>query len=124
MIENSTLYVGGNSILVFIGKGIAKLGNVIEWIGEKLLTFGNTVVANNKTQKVINPSAKLPNPFTLIISFTVDGSDKYQMVLQGKYKQKYIIKEKESENPDLVDFSEDELFMIINQNRNSWFKKD
>jgi hypothetical protein len=66
---------------------------------------------------VTNPSCKLPNPYTLIISFTVDGTDKYQVVTQGNYKKIY----KESE--DTPDISEKELFMIIDQRQKEWFKK-
>lgn len=82
MIENSTLRVGGNSILVFIGK---QLSNIGAYLNKK----GDSIVANNKTKFVTNPTASLVNPFTLIINFTVDVSEKYQIILQGDYKQNY-----------------------------------
>lgn len=112
MIDNGTLTVGGNSIFVFIGKQIANLGGFLTKKGEKLIT-------NNKTRYVTNPTASLINPFVLIINFTVDVNEKYQIVLQGDYKQNY----KEAQDGNINLLSEHELFMIIHQNQALWFKK-
>ena len=112
MIENSTLRVGGNSILVFIGKQISNLGAFLNKKGDK-------IVANNKTKFVTNPTAILINPFTLIINFTVDVNEKYQIVLQGDYKQNY----RDAGDGGGISLTEDELFMIIHQNPTLWFKK-
>ena len=112
MIENSTLRIGGNTIKVWIGQTIEKIGKFLN-------DFGTNIVVKNKPQYVTNPNAKLYNPFTLIINFTVDTSDKYQIVLQGDYKQKY----KECED-GAINISENEMFMIINQHQSIWFKKD
>jgi len=111
MIENSTLRVGGNSIFVFIGKQISKLGNF-------LVMNGDSIVAKNKTKFVTNPTATLINPFTLIISFTVDVNEKYQIVLQGDYKKDY-----KDAFEGGIDLTEEEMFIIINQNVQTWFKK-
>lgn len=105
MIEDSTLKVGGNRFL--------------HWIGEKIQRWGNNIINRNKQTLVTNPTCKLANPFTLIISFTVDGLDKYQVVIQGDYKK--IYKESEDYIPDI---SEKQLFMIIDQRQKDWFKKE
>jgi hypothetical protein len=112
MIENSTLRVGGNSFKVWFGERVVK-------IGECLLRKGTTVVMNNKPKIVTNPTGRLINPFTLLISFTVDTVHKYQLILQGDYKEKY----KESENGE-IDLTEYELFILINSSQPNWFKKD
>lgn len=111
IIENSTLSVGGNSIFVFLGKQISKLGAYLTEKGEKIIT-------RNKTKYVTNPTATLVSPFILIINFTVDITEKYHIVLQGDYKQNF----KESIEGS-INLSEEELFMIINNNQPLWFKK-
>jgi len=67
--------IGGNRITLWVGKRMKN------W-GEKLIDKGNPLV-------ISNPTAKMPNPFTLIVSFTVNNTEKYQVVLQGKYGEKY-----------------------------------
>lgn len=112
MIENSTLRVGGNTFGVWFGEFLNKIG---EYFSRK----GTNMVINNKPKIVTNPSGKLVNPFTLMVSFTVDTNQKYQIVLQGDYKEKY----KESDNGEL-NLSENELFLIIGTSRERWFKKE
>lgn len=112
MIDNGVLRVGGNSIKVWIGEKIENFGKFFqEW--------GNRIIISNKPKIVTNPSAKLFNPFTLVLSFTVDTNQKYQVVLQGDYKEKY----KECEDGQ-VNLTETEMFMIINSRREIWFKKE
>lgn len=105
IIEGSTLKLGGNKILY--------------WIGSKIQKLGSNMIHKHRQILVTNPTCKLANPFTLIISFTVDGLDKYQIVVQGDYKKFY----KESED-SIPDISEKELFHIINQGQKNWFKKE
>lgn len=112
MIENSTLRVGGNSLKVW-------WGDLLNSIGESFSNKGNSIIINNKPKIVTNPSAKLWTPFILVVSFTVDVNQKYQIVLQGDYKEKY----KECENGE-INLTEEELFMIINSNQSDWFKKE
>jgi len=112
MIENSTLRVGGNSIMVMFGK-------ILTNIGKSFLTKGEDIITKNKSKIVTNPSAKLFNPFTLAISFTVDTNQKYQIVLQGDYKEKY----KESED-GVINLTDEEMFRIINVSVGSWYKKE
>lgn len=110
-IENSTLKIGGNDIFLWLGKKIAKWAANLQVWGEKL-------EIRSKPTLVTNPTSFLYNPFTLIVSFTVNTNDKYQIVFQGDYKEKY----KSCENGNIVQ-TEEELFMMINQNRKEWFQK-
>lgn len=105
MIDNSTLKVGGNRLL--------------HWFGKIIQKWGNNMVDRGKYKLITNPSAKLANPFTLLINFTVDGTEKYQVVIQGDYKK--IYKESEDYIPDIP---EKEMFMIIEQKQKNWFKKE
>lgn len=112
MIENSTLRIGGNTLKVWIG-------NLLSSIGEYFTNKGINIVINNKPKLITNPNGKLINPFTLMINFTVDTNQKYQIILQGDYKEKY----KECENGE-INLSEKDLFMLINSNQRNWFKKE
>jgi hypothetical protein len=124
MIIDGTLRIGGNSVKVWFGKRIEIFGKSLERFSKFLFLWGNKIVVNNKTKIITNPSAKLCNPFTMIISFTLDASDKYQLVLQGDYKDKYKEATKEPSEDGTINMPENDLFMIISQNRYSWFKKD
>lgn len=104
MIKDSVLKIGGNRIRYKIGKRIKNLGS-------KMMEKG-------KYKVITNPSCKLINPFTLMINFTIDGTEKYQLILQGDYKKHY--KESEDYTPDI---SENELFMLISGAKDKWFKK-
>lgn len=88
------------------------------WLGKKIQKWSNRLIENGRYKVVTNPSCKLVNPFTLLINFTVDGNEKYQLILQGDYKKHY--KESEDSTPDI---SEKEMFMLINEKQQSWFKK-
>lgn len=88
------------------------------WLGKKIQKWSNRLIENGRYKVVTNPSCKLVNPFTLLINFTVDGNEKYQLILQGDYKKHY--KESEDFTPDI---SEKEMFMLINEKQQSWFKK-
>lgn len=112
MIENSTLKIGGNSLMVMFGGFLVSIGN-------SFLSKGEKIISNNKVKLVTNPTAKLFNPFTLAISFTVDNVQKYQIIIQGDYKEKY----KESED-GVLNLTEEEMFRIINASTSSWFKKE
>ena len=112
MIENSTLRVGGNSIKVWIGEILTSIG---DFFNKK----GTSLIVNNKPKLVTNPTGKLINPFTLLVSFTVDTNQKYQVILQGDYKGKY----KECENGE-INLTENEIFMLINSSHPLWFKKE
>lgn len=111
-IQNGILKVGGNEFKSYIGL-------FFEAIGESINGFGKKIYSTNQPRMVTNPSAKLVNPFTLLVNFTVDTNQKYQIILQGDYKEKY----KESED-GVPSITEDELFNIIADSQNIWFKKE
>jgi len=105
MINNSTLKVGSKPL--------------VHWFGKKFHKWGSKLISRSKPKIVTNPTWKLINPFTLIINFTVDNTEKYQLVLQGDYKKHY------KESSDYIpDIPEKEIFIIINARRSSWFKKE
>ena len=111
-IQNGVLRVGGNEFRAWIGK-------LLESFGESINNYGKKILLSNQPRVVTNPSARLVNPFTLIVNFTVDSTQKYQIILQGDYKEKY----KESED-GVPSITEDELFNIIADSQNVWFKKE
>lgn len=97
--------IGGNKFLLALGNRLSK--------------WGKRLVDKGTETTISNPSCKFINPFTLLVNFTVDGNKKYQLLLQGQYKDKY--KEfQDSENP----ISEQEMFIIIRSHVNSWFLKE
>lgn len=112
MIENSTLKVGGNSLKVWYG-------NLLTDIGDSIRNRGYKIVSRNNPKIITNPTAKLHTPFILVVNFTVDTTQKYQLVIQGDYKERY----KECED-GMINLTEEEMFLVINQNQNSWFKKE
>ena len=104
--------IGGNTSMIF-------LGNRLDKLGKKISIFGANIVSRNQPIEVTNPTVKLINPFTLLVSFTVDVNSKYQIVLQGDYKIKY----KESKD-GIIELSDDEIFSIIRSHQREWFKKE
>jgi hypothetical protein len=104
-IEESVLKVGGRPLLHRLGKSLNN-------IGTKMMN-------KHKQLMITNPTFKIANPFTLIISFTVEGTDKYQLVIQGDYKKLY---KETGENTSEI--SDRELFIIIGENQYMWFKKE
>ena len=97
--------IGGNKFLLSLGHRLSR------W-GKRLIDKGSVTI-------ISNPSCKFINPFTLLVNFTVNGNKKYQLVIQGHYKDKY--KEfQDTDNP----ISEDEMFIIIRSHVNTWFLKE
>lgn len=95
-------------------------GNKISyWIGGLIKKFGERIIQKTKPTTISNPSAKLANPFTLIISFTIDSDQKYQVVTQGKYYERY-----KNTKDGLPEISENEMLMVISSKKNQWFKKE
>ena len=97
--------IGGNKLLY--------------WLGKKLQSKSENLIRRGKPISISNPTSKLINPFTLIINFTVDNKDKYQLIMQGQYKDKY----KETVD-DVPDISENEMYTLIIYGRSNWFKKE
>jgi len=105
MIKDGSLEIGGNRFTL--------------WLGKKIQKWGTNLINKGKSRIVTNPSCKLINPFTLLINFTVDGTEKYQLIVQGDYKKHY--KESDDYIPDI---GEKEIFIIINTRKDQWFKKE
>jgi hypothetical protein len=104
--------IGGNKLLLILGSRLNKLGNSILNLGKRYTEKGTKTI-------ISNPSCKLINPFTLIINFTVDNNTKYQLVLQGDYKNKYK-EHQDSENP----ITNNEMFILIKSHTKEWYLKD
>lgn len=111
MEEKTTLTFGGNRFTLWYGKLLARIGERYTTRGSKLITRGNKII-------VTNPTSKLINPFTLMINFVVD-KNKYQLVLEGDFKEKYKEFGNE-ENP----IGNNEMFMIIKDKQKNWFLKN
>jgi len=93
---------GGNSFLL-------NLGNFLIKKGEKYVNEGRKII-------ISNPTCRLINPFTLIINFTINNTDKYQVILQGDYKDKY-----KEFGTDVDVINNDEMFEIIISKQKEWF---
>jgi len=106
------LKIGGNTFKEKIGKSV-------EGFGKSIVEKGKAIIESAKPTIVSNPTCKVVNPFTIIISFKVAPSDKYQIVIEGDYKQYY----KES-GEGTLDMSNEQLFHIIKTNKSRWFKKE
>ena len=91
---------------------------ITRWWGKRMKSWGESLIERGNPMVITNPSAKMPNPFTLIVSFTVNNTEKYQVVLQGQYGEKY----KQSED-GIPNISEEEMFLLITHKKGSWFKK-
>ena len=105
VIKEGSLEIGGNRFKV--------------WLGKKIQTLGTNLINKGKSKIITNPTCKLINPFTLIINFTVNNVEKYQVIVQGDYKKHY----KESED-FILDLGEREMFIIISEKKGDWFKKE
>ena len=113
-MEGSALKVGGNKRTLWLGELIRDIGN-------SLLNSGNDLINKSKPMMVTNPTARLVNPFTLLINFVVNNNQKYQVIIQGDYKEKF---RESKENDDSVNISDEDLFLIIYQSQSDWFKKE
>jgi len=101
---------GGNTIKL-------KLGTWIKSRGEKWVKKGDKLIKKGSKVTVLNPVGRLVNPFTLIISFSANKL-KYQIILEGNYKEKYKRIEEEEDS-----LTEQELLIMIKRYRNQWFLK-
>ena len=103
-METTNKEIGGNKFYLKLGKYFTKLG-------EKYTKKGSKTV-------ISNPTCKLINPFSIMYNFTVDNNLKFQLIVQGDYKELY--KEHGTEdNP--IDI--DKMFMTITHKQGDWFLK-
>jgi len=82
MEENTTREIGGSRLAIWYGNQLGKVAKYYQKRSDKLIAKGTKTI-------VSNPACKFINPFTVIFTFTVDNTDKYQLVHQGDFKDKY-----------------------------------
>ena len=94
----------------------------IENRSERLHRAGTKVVLSN-------PSCKYINHCTLMLNFTVDNTDKYQIIHEGRFTDRYKeFKKKEKaaldagEEFDEMPLGNKEMFLLINAKYNQKFK--
>lgn len=93
-------------------------------VGKMFVSLGNSMMNRNKSKVITNMSFEFINPFTLMINFVIDNTEKFQIIKQGDFKEKYIEWSKSNkEEPNLI-LNEDQLFILITENRSKWFKKN
>lgn len=81
-MEETTREVGGSKLAIWYGNKLGKIGDYYQRRSDKFIDKGTKTI-------VSNPACKFINPFTLLFTFTVDNTDKYQLVHQGDFKEKY-----------------------------------
>ena len=89
----------------------------ILWLGNKISNIGKRLVNRGKKIVISNSEARLINPFTLMTTFTIEG-DKYQLITQGEYKEKY-----KEHSTEPLPLTESEMEVVIVSNRDNWFLK-
>lgn len=110
MIEGEKLLIGGNSIYVWLG---IKLNQISKWLSKK----GEEFIYKGTPRIVTNPEAEFINPFLILVKFTVDNTDKYQIVLQNNFIERY------KEDKNLEKFTIEEKYAVIRENQKLWYKK-
>lgn len=110
-MEETTKKFGGSKTAIWYGNLLTNIGNWYIGRGNKFITKGTMTT-------ISNPTCYLINPFTLLLTFTVNNTKKYQLITQGDYKDKYKSHGSE-ENP----ISNEEMFMIILNKKRDWYLK-
>jgi len=87
------------------------------WLGNILVKQGNKLIKKGEILNITEYTANLVDPFILITKFNING-EKYHIVTQGQYKEKY--KEFQTDNLPLND---NEFFEIINSQKAKWVKR-
>ncbi len=95
-----------------------RYGNLLTRLGNWYINRGNKHIAKGQMTVISNPTCKFINPYTLMLSFTVNTNNKYQLIVQGDFKEKYKISTTE-DNP----IPTEEMFMVITHRKREWFLK-
>jgi len=115
-MNEDNIKIGGSTLVLWYGKLLGKISKYYLARSEKFIDKGKKTIISNPTSEFINP-------FTILIKFTVDNSNKYQLVLQGEYREKYkSIKEREDDD-DSPEMNNQELFNLIRSGHDKWFLK-
>lgn len=81
-MKDNTREIGGSTMALWRGRMNGRIASFFQRRSDKLMKKGNKTI-------VSNPTCKFINPFTMIFHFTVDNSEKYQLVHQGDFKEFY-----------------------------------
>ena len=114
-MDETRIEIGGNSLLLWYGNLLEKISKYYSKRSETLINKGRKTV-------ITNPTCKFVNPFTLIFTFTVDTNKKYQLITQGKYKDRYI--EHSEKDTDDLPLPPNEMFIFIKGHQQDWFLKE
>ena len=93
-------------------------------LGKFMSEQGIKLMNKNKSKVLTNLSYDFINPFTLMVNFVLDNTEKYQIVIQGDYKEKYIEWSKTNKDETNSLITEGQLYLLIIANRGKWFKKN
>lgn len=74
--------IGGNSIKIWRGRLNGKISDFFKKRSEKLIKEGKETI-------ISNPSCKFINHCTILFNFTINTNEKYQLVHQGKFSDKF-----------------------------------
>jgi len=81
-MEENKREIGGSRLSIWYGKLLGRISKYYQIRSEKHIIRGSKTI-------VSNPTCKFANPFTLLFNFTVDNTEKYQLVHQGNFKTQY-----------------------------------
>lgn len=74
--------IGGNSILLWCGKILKRISDYYQKRSDKYIKSGSKTV-------ISNPTCKFINHCTIIFNFTVNTTEKYQLIHQGRFTEMY-----------------------------------
>ena len=74
--------IGGSSIKLWRGKINGKISDFFKKRSEKLIKEGSKTI-------ISNPSCKFINHCTIIFNFTVNTNEKFQLIHQGKFSERF-----------------------------------
>jgi hypothetical protein len=74
--------IGGNSLKLWRGNINSKIAKFFQTRSEKLIKEGSKTI-------ISNPNCKFINHCTILFNFTINNTDKYQLVHQGRFTEKY-----------------------------------
>jgi len=106
--------MGGNSLHLWYGKLLSRIGKYYTRRGEKFIEKGRETILSN-------PKCQFVSPFALMINFTVSTTSKYQLIIPGDYKAQY--KEHTDKETEDDPIGPQEMFILIKSHQENWFLK-
>ncbi len=124
----------------FIYRILTSFINLINYINgrrsEYYLRRSDKLIKAGTKTIISNPTCKFINHCTMIFNFTIDNSDKYQLVHEGRFTNLFKLhKEREDNHKKLLEsgdidgefdelpLGENEMYLVILEKRDKWFKK-